>query len=166
VEGERYLYLPSVFFCTWLIVLLHQTFNIKVVAGTSAIILYSFVYYVAQSRTYYMKAGAISKATMDEISKCPNKKIFLSNLPQNNKGAVLFRIGLEDGLQWTAPNNNDTVLVVSIEHDDSTYAHSKDFDIVYSSGKKDTLISKSIKLDQRRFFPAFLSCIKRCMDEF
>ncbi len=133
-EGERYLYLPSVFIAILLIYLLKLILK----DGwffVSFFVLYLFsLYYLGQSRKYYTKAGTVVKTTLTEINKLSNKRnIYIENLPQYNKGAVIFRLGLEEGVKWLLPASNRNIIVVSIDDSDLKIRkhHHKNFIVNY-----------------------------------
>jgi hypothetical protein len=128
VEGERYLYLPSVFFIIWILYLVHQLFQTKQFLVIVFVLTGANLFYLQQSRNYYVKAGKITTETVLQISNQANKKrIFFNNLPQYNKGAVVFRIGLEDAAKWLG--NNQQIIVVSKDSSDEKPApyHYKKF---------------------------------------
>lgn len=119
-EGERYLYLPSFFFCLLLIVVFKRFFSFNLMfIGVVVTMLFS-LFYLKQSRTYYDKAGRIAKITLQEIGKPENgnKNILLQNLPQYNKGAVVFRIGLENAVQWFYPQSSSNIIILSKDNSD------------------------------------------------
>ncbi len=119
VEGERYLYLPSVLFCIWLVHLLGEVLKSKIffIAITLLFSLSSF--FLFQSRSYYVKAGSITKTTITQIENSSNKQtIFIENLPQYKRGAVVYRLGFEEGIKWLLPNFKQNIIIVSIDSSD------------------------------------------------
>lgn len=119
VEGERYLYLPSVFFCMWLMYVLYRIINKQWQTCFAAVLVGTSMFYLYQSRSYYTKAGEVTKATMHEIGKLHDKEsILVENLPQNNKGAVVFRLGLVEGVKWLYPSNRAAIKIISIDDSD------------------------------------------------
>jgi hypothetical protein len=137
VEGERYLYLPSMLFCLWLLYVLYKIVNKHWQLGFVMAIIAISVYYLQQSRTYYEKAGAITQNTLNEIGKLPSTKdtIFFQQLPQYHHGAVVFRLGLEDAVQWLHPTFANKCVVVSIDSSDYQRFMSKysNFGVAYSN---------------------------------
>jgi hypothetical protein len=126
VEGERYLYLPSVFFCLWLMYVLYRIINKQWQTCFTVVFIAISIFYLHQSRSYYIKAGEITRTTINEIGKLDNKEtILVENLPQNNKGAVVFRLGFEDAIKWLHPNNNAAIKVVSIDDSDKHVKQAK-----------------------------------------
>ncbi len=119
VEGERYLYLPSFFFIIWLMNLFYCVFALKIALAITSFILLVNIFFLQQSRSYYEKAGMISSETINQIDNFSHKeRIFIYQLPQNNKGAVVFRIGLEDAVKWLCKKPYQDVLIVSIDDSD------------------------------------------------
>ena len=118
-EGERYLYLPSLFFCIWLMYVLQLLFSQKIVMALVTILLCTNIFFLQQSRAYYVKASTISKSIIQQVSNLSNKeKIFIENLPQYNKGAVIFRSGLEEAMHWLYPKFKSPIIIVSIDNSD------------------------------------------------
>lgn len=134
-EGERYLYLPSVFFCLWLVYILYSISNTRHFF-ISIILLMSFqLYFLQKSRAYYVKASDITKTTINQIKLLESKeKLYFDNLPQYNKGAVVFRRGLYNAIRWLYPNQKYDVVVVSIDDSDikPRDKHINVFEVLYS----------------------------------
>ena len=94
VEGERYLYLPSMFFCIWLVYVLQQVFQLKKTVLIIGVCCCMGIVFLFQARSYYVKSGKITQQTVQAMQQLTGKeKIFFSNLPQYNKGAVVLRRG-------------------------------------------------------------------------
>jgi hypothetical protein len=126
VEGERYLYLPSVFFCLWLMYVLYKIINKQWQTCFAVVFIAISIFYLHQSRSYYIKAGEITRTTIHEIGKLNNKEtILIENLSQNNKGAVVFRLGFEDAIKWLHPNNKAVIKIVSIDDSDKHVKEAK-----------------------------------------
>lgn len=135
VEGERYLYMPSVFFCIWIIYVLLQLYSLKTVMIIFTLMVSANIFYLNQSRNYYQKAGLIVKTTLHELDKLENRKrIFFVGLPQYNKGAVVWRTGLTDAVNWLAKNKQQEIIVVSKDNSDELpkQNHYTNFKVLYS----------------------------------
>jgi hypothetical protein len=119
VEGERYLYLPSVLFCCWLLYLLYHTLN-KTIFTIAIVLLFCLnIFYLLQARSYYTQAGMVTQTTIKQIKNYPwATNIFIENLPQYNKGAVVFRLGFEESVQWLLPQAKQKIIIVSIDSSD------------------------------------------------
>lgn len=135
-EGERYLYLPSVFFCLWLLYLMGHVFNTKFFyLGITCIFIFQ-LFFLQKSRVYYEKAGLITKTTVNQLKLLANKEnIYFENVPQYNKGAVVFRRGLYDAVKWLIPNLKSNIIIVSIDDSDikPKRNHTTSFEVLYSN---------------------------------
>lgn len=119
VEGERYLYLPSMFFCIWLVYVLQQVFQLKKTVLIIGVCCCMGIVFLFQARSYYVKSGKITQQTVQAMQQLTGKeKIFFSNLPQYNKGAVVFRTGLEDAAKWLCNIDEQRIIIVSKNNSD------------------------------------------------
>jgi hypothetical protein len=160
LEGERYLYLPSVFFSILVVYFLREivTKNTRVMAF---VFIFAFnLFYLTKSRSSYERSSLITKSTINEIGKLTDKQqIFIENLPQYNRGAVVFRLGLEEGIKWLVPAAVGKVRVVSIDDSDIKIREqpTATFQVKYTKAK-DTIPVKLIlqragsgrKIEQRQ----------------
>jgi len=151
VEGERYLYMPSVFFCLWLMYVLYKIINKRVQLFFSIVFIAVSFFYLNQSRLYYTKAGNIAKSTIEEVGKLKNKEaIFIENLPQYNNGAIVFRLGFEEAVQWLQPAFHNKCNILSIDSSDvirNAY-YSNKFVVNYSNTKNDFPITQLMLKDK------------------
>lgn len=150
VEGERYLYLPSVFFSIWILMLLYQLFSKKQFMLIVAVFSVVHCVYLYQSRTYYVKAGTITATTIQQINTFSQKeKIYFQHLPQYNKGAVVWRTGLEDAVKWLC-NRQPQLMIVSKDKSDEQPIpmHHKVFSVNYAYGKIPQIFSTILLLDK------------------
>lgn len=137
VEGERYLYLPSVFFSVWVLLLLHQLFSQKQLLVIVAAFIIVHSVYLHQARAYYVKAGTITATTIQQINAFSRKeKIYFQHLPQYNKGAVVWRTGLEDAVKWLC-NKQPQLIIVSKDSSDEQPIpmHHKAFFVNFTNDK-------------------------------
>ncbi|MBX2930580.1 MAG: hypothetical protein KF781_01395 [Chitinophagaceae bacterium] len=144
VEGERYLYLPSVFFCCWLLYILYNIFTRKIFVSIAFILMIMQLGFIWTARLFYEKAGNITKQTLHEMNMLSYKeRIFVENLPQYNKGAVVFRVGLYSAIKWLYPKQNSEVIIVSKDDSDEKPKknHVKDFTILYSEKSTPKIVS-------------------------
>lgn len=113
VEGERYLYLPSVF---WLILLMLLISSLSLRFKT--IILYAlaitYACFLSLSAKTYKHASHIAKNIISQVNpSTPVKNIIAVNLPTNYKGAMIYRIGYEQAVRWMRPDIRfDSALVI------------------------------------------------------
>ena len=108
VESERYLYLPSVFVCIFIVFFLAKMKNFKIAFSCFLFIFFYHQYYLYKSSNAYIVSGSITKMTVKiiEDNKSANNFYFI-NLPQENYGIPIFRLGLNEGLSWQ--NKIDTI---------------------------------------------------------
>ncbi len=115
-EGERFLYLPSIFVCMIISFFIHHAFTkkgLQKIILALLIIFYSSILYINAGN--YRLAGNIAKTTIDEINKLKGKQtLYVQNLPQAQKGALIFRAGLPEAVKWLKnPGSIDTVVICS-----------------------------------------------------
>lgn len=106
-ESERYLYLPSVFFCVIVVQLIFklvQTEKWSIGVASGLVLIHLFFLY--RSSNNYEFAGNVAKVTYAQINKLEAKQnLYIYNLPSENRGAILFRLGFEYGLDWLKKEN-------------------------------------------------------------
>ena len=114
VESERYLYLPSLFICIF-IVLAIARFSSRLAIPLLIIICSVNIVFLAGHTREYRFAGKVNKMTITELQKMENKKtIFAIDVPQSQYGALLFRRGLPEAVNWLVDKKSvDTLIVVS-----------------------------------------------------
>ena len=108
VEAERYLYLPSIFVCILLIVFFAA---FKKQQWAMAFFFLYFLYnqyYLLKSSNAFVVASDITKKTMQlVINNQAARTIYFKNLPKENYGVTILRLGLEEGVNWQT--NNATI---------------------------------------------------------
>ncbi len=102
VEGERFLYLPSVFVCIFLVYTLLTFFQKKNYQLVVVVIVFGYcLFYLYAAQNKYSIASNITRKTMQEINLMKDKKqLFIDSLPEEYKGALIFRLGFYEGMQW------------------------------------------------------------------
>jgi hypothetical protein len=103
-EGERYLYLPSVF---WLIllVLLIYTLPANIKLALLAALFTMFASSLANSAKTYQHASHIASQIMKAVNPpTPVKNIVAVNIPSNYKGALIYRMGYAEAVRWMRPD--------------------------------------------------------------
>lgn len=120
VEGGRYLYLPAAFFIIWLVHVLYRVgAGARWLAGFIPVLVIGFFLMLLQARSYYHKASRITHTTIQAIQFLPTKeKVYIQQLPQYHKGAVIFRLGLQEGVNWLVPGAADKLIILSIDSSD------------------------------------------------
>jgi hypothetical protein len=120
VEGERYLYLPSVF---WLILLVMMISSLplrfKTLILAAVAITYGYILFI--SAKAYQHASHIARNIISSVNpSTPVRNIVAINLPTNYKGAMIYRIGYQEAVRWMRPDIRfDSALVIPAER---TYA--------------------------------------------
>ena len=112
-EGERYLYLPSVFWLILLALLLYELpakFRTRVFAAI--FIIYADL--LAGLAHNYQHASRIAKSIITTVNpSSPIKNIVALNLPANYKGAMIYRMGYPEAVRWMRPDIQfDSAIVV------------------------------------------------------
>jgi hypothetical protein len=121
-EGERFLYLPSIF-ATILLIHFITSFNYRI-----QFVLYFFalaynLFFLSHANSYYTTASEIARTTFEEINSLTGKRrLFIDSLPVSRNGALIFRLGFEEGLYWLKQNGRvDSVIVVSLKKNNENW---------------------------------------------
>jgi hypothetical protein len=108
-ESERFLYLPSVFFCIIIAVNIIKTnpSNKFLTSVYIFLFLYNAIFTYSNRRDYNL-AGSISKSIYRNVSNITSLRdtITVYNLPEQFNGVPVFREGFKEGLDWLF--NTDT----------------------------------------------------------
>jgi len=111
-EGERYLYLPSVFLA--IIIGLGIVNATKAFKYIIALLFFAVqLLLLAEFRQEYQVASAVTKATVEELKRINAQTIYIKELPEENNGAVIFRTGIEEACKLYCLNKNVQVKVLS-----------------------------------------------------
>ncbi|MEP7318651.1 MAG: hypothetical protein ABI921_07910 [Panacibacter sp.] len=101
-EGERFIYLPSVFNCQIVSFCIHHFSSKRYfqnIALSVLAIFYLGILYINAGN--YRLAGNIVKATITEVGKLlPNQTLYVQSLPQSQNGALIFRDGFKEAVDW------------------------------------------------------------------
>jgi hypothetical protein len=156
VEGERYLYLPTLFVALLLTTTIFKVINGFVGRIFVIALLFSFhLFFLYRSANYYTSASSISKTILTELNKLNNKKrLFVDSLPQSVRGALVFRTGFEDGVNWLKkPGSVDSVFVVSIKMNNNNWSKALDvtYPTSYNTGSFSSLFIKDSTFKQNYF---------------
>lgn len=101
VGSERYLYLPSIFIVLFIIEFFASWNNKSL--GLFLLFIYFLYnqYYLIQSARAFNIASDIAHKTMNIIKTNRNaENIYITNLPNEDYGVAIFRLGLEEGVNW------------------------------------------------------------------
>ena len=115
VEGERFLYLPSVFACVFLIYTLITLISKEKIKLAVIVALFAYcLFYLSAAQKNYSIASNITRKTMQEINLIKGKKqLFVDSLPEEYNGALIFRLGFYEGMQWINSGNSVKSIFVS-----------------------------------------------------
>lgn len=105
-EGERFLYLPSVFVCMLIVhVIFASVRKINNSITLFTIVIACCIYFLFQSKRNYTTASQITRQTIQELNKMEGKtRLFVDSLPQECNGALVFRLGFYEAIQWMKPS--------------------------------------------------------------
>ena len=109
-EGERFLYLPSVFFAISVVIILTRFLKNKFVPIFCILIIAEggFLFYNYKS---FKTAGSITKETVKQFSSLKNiDNLICINLPSQFRGAYIFRNGFESAIKLYAGVKNVTIV--------------------------------------------------------
>ncbi|HRH60039.1 MAG TPA: hypothetical protein PL045_05680 [Chitinophagaceae bacterium] len=120
-EGERFLYLPSVIVCIMFV-------NIIALSDKQKMLRYFLLFAFAAIQVSvlfvnagnYQLAGIVCRLTIEQIQQVKNKStIYISGLPQAQHGALIFRDGLHEAVQWLAPEQKDRSIIVCTQRSET-----------------------------------------------
>ncbi len=128
VEAERYLYLPSIFVCI-LAAAFFSAWNSRQVGLVvfGGLIVYHQCYLLKASNAFVV-ASDIAKKTIEIVKNNSEAKAFyFKNLPQTNYGIPVFRLGLEEGVNWQTGDSTASrkVNIISFNQQEHYYVTSK-----------------------------------------
>lgn len=105
-EGERYLYLPSVFLCIIIgLGIVNAARVYKYVISLLFFLVHILLLYDA--RRNYETASAVTNTTVKELREAgAGKQFYFIALPKENKGALIFRDGLQQAIHLFADTSN------------------------------------------------------------
>lgn len=140
-EGERYLYLPSIFLAmiTGLGIV-----NAGGVYKYAISLLYFLVHILLlyDSRKNYEVASMVTKATAHEMSSAGNgKQFYFIDLPKENKGALMFRDGIHAAAQLFAAPSNTIVVHSHYDGNLESFTGVSEYDLMNLKGKKNTVVT-------------------------
>jgi hypothetical protein len=110
-ESERYLYLPSIFLC---IIIGIGVVNAAKVYKYVISLLFFFIHiiFMYQNRVAYRTASAVTASTVKELKSLSDKEtIYVLQLPQENNGSLIFRLGFEGAVKLFAHPSAKVVVV-------------------------------------------------------
>jgi protein O-mannosyl-transferase len=112
--GERYLYLPSIFFILWLLILLRDiNVNFKINRYIFILLCVLFLTINAHKLSIWDSASGLSHQIVDSYQNLGiknNQKLLSVALPDNLEGAEVFRNNLEQALEIYYPDNHPDII--------------------------------------------------------
>lgn len=128
--GERYLYLPTVFFAIWFVALLADlkiTINKKMLVIVFMAVCFLFIN--VDKTIIWSRAAKISQqivASYADLKLAPDTRVISVGLPDNMQGAEVFRNNLQQALELYYPVSHPQILALPI------YVQLKNYDTNYS----------------------------------
>ena len=117
-EGERYLYLPSIFFLIYLANLLFTYLkNIKVIKLIASILLLVSFFIVYSKAQLWQKAGQIAQNIVEsgaDLSLKDDQTLVSLALPDNFQGAQVFRNNLKQALDFHYPDKDIKIIPLPV----------------------------------------------------
>jgi hypothetical protein len=98
IQSDRYGYIASMFFYPLMVLLLFHFLNRKISLGISMIFLAISVILLIPAIGYWGKSGAIGMKLIRDYPLKQGQQAFLLNLPDNYRGAYMFRNAFPEGL--------------------------------------------------------------------
>ena len=131
MEGERYLYLPMIFFALWLVFLL-QKVNMKAVRIILLIVVLASLGIVRYKVSIWQQASLLGRNIVESFSELNIKQgeeLVTVALPDNLQGAQVFRNNLQQALQLNYTNYpNILPLPIYLQLDSENRANSRVLD--------------------------------------
>jgi hypothetical protein len=112
-EGERYLYLPSIFLS---IIIGIGMVNAARIYKYIISLLFFFVHiiFLHQNRNDYVVASAVTRSAMEELQKLSDKRtIYVKQLPIENNGALIFRNGFDVAVKLFTKSVDKKIVIIS-----------------------------------------------------
>ncbi|MEO8582881.1 MAG: hypothetical protein ABI415_03735 [Flavitalea sp.] len=104
-EGERFLYVPSVFFCWFIVELVFTLFhslNVSLMVIVGLLIFHAFfLFRSAESYRYSGKLVSSSIACLKATG--PAEMLSAEGVPTQYMGALIFRMGFAEAMHWMLP---------------------------------------------------------------
>ncbi len=124
VEGERYLYLPSLFICILFVSGLRFISSKKLQHAFFLFIILFHLFFLSKSASNFKTASKIAQTTFTQLNLLKGKKhLFIDSLPQSFKGALIFRLGFEEGVNFLKnPYTANEVMVLSVKADNRNWS--------------------------------------------
>jgi len=117
-EGERYLYLPSIFFVLWFTYILAKAALAPKIKYTLLIIVCLSSLSIISNKNNIWRAGAdLSRQLISSFEKfdfSDGQKLMTVSLPDNLSGAQVFRNNLQQAIEFIYPNKSVDILPLPV----------------------------------------------------
>lgn len=117
-EGERYLYLPSIFLIILFVFLLEKiNLDKRLKMGTFLFLILCSVVIIQTKSISWQKSSLVSRQILSsyaELDLAPGQKLATVALPDNLSGAQLFRNNLQQALELYYPDNSPEIVNLPI----------------------------------------------------
>jgi hypothetical protein len=151
LESERFIYMPSFFVCLIIVTIIFQ-FNLFWRTGLITIFCCINILVLVAHANQYQFAGTVVKTTINAVNALYNKqKLFAENIPQENFGALIFRSGFNEGIDWLKNKGTvDSVVQVSQSNKDLilqkkySVKHSSDISLIKDSTVRNQFLSNDV----------------------
>jgi hypothetical protein len=117
-EGDRLLYFPGCFFAMLVALLVVQVKSgVAKWLTISAIVAVQLIFLI-QTRNNWMRASAYAKQIIQKISESKSRPLYIINLPEEFKGAYIFRNCLPQALECYGVNAEQVKIVNRVRYTD------------------------------------------------
>ena len=117
-EGERYLYLPSIFFALWLVYIIAKLrLAIKLKYILLVVLLLSSLSIIYNKNIIWRAGADLSRqvvASFDRLDLSAGQQLMTVALPDNLAGAQVFRNNLQQALEFTYPDRAPQILPLPV----------------------------------------------------
>jgi len=116
--GERYLYLPTIFFVIWFISLL-ANLHLTVLKKMAIIFFMAtcFLFIIHDKNITWFEAGKLSQQIVnsyEHLNLGPGAKLISVALPDNLRGAEVFRNNLQQALELYYPDKHPEIMALPV----------------------------------------------------
>ena len=120
-ESDRFLYLPSYFLCAGIaFVLMHVIRDRRWFYGVMGVLMLYEVFFVEVNNRNWRQASDITREVLARVKgeMAGGKKVFVINLPDEQDGAYIFRLGLPEALLMEGVDTSGLVIVNHLVRDE------------------------------------------------